>query len=131
MMLNPYAILAAVLLFVASVTGAYFYGDNIGYQRRQAQEVDTLGKQFSGYVSAAGDAAKAGTAAALKDFQDKAAVLESVAKNLRSAEGIMDNAASKLSASLRGGSCVLDPDQRRLLECIRRPGDSACAAAAP
>lgn len=121
----PYALLAALLVGL----GAFFYGQHVGYQGRVAEESGVVAKQFQDYATAAGDAARDGTAAALADFNAKASTLETVARQLRTSKGIMDNAASQLSASLRGGACVLNPDQRRLLECVRRPGDAACQAA--
>ena len=72
---NPYAIIGGLVGLILLVTGAFFYGQHLGYQSRQAEEASTLGKEYAGYVTASGDAAKKGTAAALKDFQDKAAVL--------------------------------------------------------
>lgn len=127
-MFNPYAVIGGLVGIILLVTGAFFYGQHVGYDSRKAEETDTLAKQFQGYVTAAGDAAKNGTAAALADFRERIAVLDKVANDLQITKGIMNNAAARLSSSLRGGACVFNPDQRRLLECIRRPGDAACTA---
>lgn len=108
--------------------GAFFYGQHTGVQKeRAAQLVDVRG-QFQGFVTAAGAAAAAGTAAGLKDFQAQAGVLQSLAADLQTTNGIMNNAASRLASSLRNGGCFLTGEQRRLLECVRRPRDSACTA---
>lgn len=117
-----------LLLTIALATGTFFYGQHVGYAERKAEEVDTLASKFKQYADDAGKAAHDGTAAAIKELQDKMAVLSDVAKQLNITKGIMDNAASKLANSLRGGACVLSPDQRRMLECVRRPMGQGCPA---
>lgn len=127
---NPYAIIGGLVLTIALVLGAFFYGQHLGYQSRQAEETTVLAKQFQKYAEDAKANAKAGTEQALADFNAKTAVLDDIAKNLETAKGIMNNAASRLASSLRNGACVLSPGQRLLLECIRRPGDPRCVAPA-
>lgn len=128
MLPNPYAIIGGLVGLILLVTGAFFYGQHIGVQKEQAKQLVSVKDQFAGYVTAAGAAAAAGTATALADFKAQAGVLQNVADELRTTKGIMDNAAAKLAASLRNGGCFLSPDQRRMLECIRRPRDTACTA---
>lgn len=120
-----------LLGIVGLVVAAFFYGQHLGAQSVKAGQLDTVAGQFQGYVTAAGEAARAGAEQAGADFRDRMATLDRLASNLRSAQGIMNNAASQLSNSLRGGSCLLTPDQRRLLECVRRPDAAACTAAVP
>lgn len=128
--LNPWIYLGVLLAFVGVGLGGFFYGNHVGHAEEKAALVDTIDQQFKKYAADVNSAAEAGTAAALADFKAKASVLDDLATSLRSAQGVMNNAASRLSASLRGGSCKLDPAQRRLLECIRRPSDPACTAPA-
>ena len=110
------------------IIGAYFYGHSVGYDAHKAERLDTVEEQFQGFVTAAGAAAAAGTAAGLADFKAQAGVLQSLAADLQTTNGIMNNAASRLASSLRNGGCFLTGEQRRLLECVRRPRDSACTA---
>lgn len=113
------------------VVAAFFYGQHLGAQSVKAGQLDAVSGQFQGFVTAAGDAARAGTEQGMADFKDRLATVDRLATNLRSAQGIMNNAASQLSNSLKGGSCLLTPEQRRLLECVRRPDATACTAAVP
>lgn len=128
---NPYAIIGGLVGVILLVTGAFFYGQHIGRQGERSDQLVAVKDQFRGFITDAGLAAQAGTTAALGDFNARTAALGRVAENLRRTQGIMDNAANQLSESLRGGGCFLSPVQRRLLECVRRPGDAACAAPGP
>lgn len=120
-----------ILGVVALVAAAYFYGLHNGANGVKAGQLDTVTEQFDGFVVRAGAAAEAGTRQGMADFNARLATVDRLASNLRTAQGIMNNAASQLSNSLRGGACLLKPEQRRLLECIRRPDAAACSAAVP
>lgn len=123
-----YIIGGGALLALSLAIGAYFYGVHVGHAEAKAGQLDGVRTEFQGYVTAAGVAAATGTAGALAEFKEQAATLASVANDLQRTNGVMNNAAAKLSASLRGGACILTPAQRRLLECVRRPNDTACTA---
>lgn len=123
---NPWVYLGAFMLLVGVGLGGYFYGHNEGVNSEKAALADSYQTALNGVVKAAGDAAKSGTAAALKDFQDKTKVLSDLAAQLQTAQETANAAASNLARSFKAGSCVLQPAQRRLLECVRRPSDSGC-----
>ncbi len=126
--LNPWALLGALAFLFVSVGGAYFYGHDQGVKSEKAALADKYQSALDKFAHDVTKAAAAATADALKDFKAKTAVLEELAGQLKTAQGVMNVASSKLAASLRGGACVLSPVQRQLLECVRRPGSAGCAA---
>lgn len=129
--INPYAWLIAGGIWVASTLGAYFYGHNEGWNAALAQQAAGIQKVLTDFETRVATSADAATKAALDEFKRKTAVLDGLGDQLTKAQGTIDAAASKLSSSLRGGACVLQPAQRRLLECIRRPDTAGCSPGDP
>lgn len=129
--LNPWAIAGGLAFFFLSVGGAYFYGHDQGVKSEKAALADGYQAALDKFAGDVTKAAATATADALKDFKEKTATLQRVADELTKAKGVMDAASSKLSASLKGGACVLSPVQRQLLECVRRPSSAGCSGGAP
>jgi hypothetical protein len=121
--------LVAGAIWVGSTLGAYFYGHNEGYNAALAEQAAGIQKALTDFEQRVATTADAVTKAALAEFKEKTALLKSVGDQLDKAQGTINAASAKLSASLRGSSCVLTPPQRRLLECIRRPDTEGCAPA--
>jgi hypothetical protein len=127
--LSPYVWLVAGAIWIGSTLGAYFYGHNEGYNAALAEQAAGIQKALTDFEQRVAATADSVTKAALEEFKAKTALLKSVGDQLDKAQGTINAASAKLSASLRGGSCVLSPAQRRLLECIRRPDTEGCAPA--
>lgn len=125
--INPYAWLIAGGIWIASTLGAYFYGHNEGYNAALAEQAAGIQKALTDFETRVAASADAATKAALDEFKAKTDLLAAMGEKWEKAEGTINAAASKLSASLRGSSCVLQPAQRRLLECIRRPDSPGCS----
>jgi hypothetical protein len=119
--------LFAGIIALVLIGGAYMQGRADGYDKRVAEQAakqdqaiqDYTGKVTEAFTNAAHDAAS--------DFIDKTAVLNTVATTLKNLKEKINGAAAELSRSLRDGGCFLTPQQRRLLECIRRPNEAGCA----
>jgi hypothetical protein len=127
--LNPWMIVGALALWIGTGLGAYFYGHNEGYNSAKAEIADSYQKALDNFGKAAEKVAKDATAEALKEFQEKGAILERVAGQLDQQRGVINAAASKLASALQG-RCVLQPSERHLLECVRRPSSPGCAVPA-
>lgn len=126
--INPYAWLIAGGIWIASTLGAYFYGHNEGWNAALADQAAGIQKALTDFETRVASSADAATKAALDEFKRKTAVLDSLGAQMAKQQGTIDAAAAKLSNSLRGGACVLQPAQRRLLECIRRPDTAGCSS---
>lgn len=129
-MVNPYVLLIAGGLWIATTLGGYFYGHNEGYNAALAEQAKGIQKILTDFENRVAQSADAATKAALAEFKERTALLQTVSDQLAKAQGTINAAASKLSASLRGGLCVLSPPQRQLLECVRRPNTAGCPTGA-
>jgi hypothetical protein len=125
--LNPWAIVIAGGIWIGSTLGAYFYGHNEGWNAALADQAAGIQKALTDFETRVAASADAATQSALEEFRRKTAVLDKLGDQMATAQGKIDAAAAKLSSSLRGGACVLQPAQRRLLECIRRPDGPGCS----
>lgn len=126
--LNPWIYIGVLLAFIGVGLGSYFYGHNEGYNAALAEQAKSIQATLTDFEKRVGASADAATKAALAEFKEKTALLQSVGDSLAKAQGTINAASAKLSASLRGGACVLTPAQRRLLECVRRPDTAGCSS---
>lgn len=126
--LNPWSIVAALGIWIGSTLGAYFYGHNEGWNAYAADQAKTIQVALTDFEHRVAASADAATKAALDEFKKKTAVLDDIDGKLKTAQGTIDAASAKLSASLHGSTCVLSPAQRQLLECVRRPNAPSCSA---
>jgi hypothetical protein len=129
--LNPWAIVIAGGVWIASTLGGYFYGHNEGWNAALADQAVGIQKALTDFETRVAASADNATRAALEEFRQKTRILGQLGADLEKTQGAINAAASKLSLSLRGGACVLGPAQRRLLECIRRPDTAGCSPGEP
>lgn len=126
--LNPWIYIGVLVAFIAVGLGGYFYGHNEGYNAALAEQASSIQKALTDFEGRVAKSADAATKAALAEFREKTALLQTVGDQLAKARETINAASAKLSASMRGGACVLTPAQRRLLECVRRPDTAGCPA---
>ncbi len=128
--LNPWIYIGVLLAFIGVGLGGYFYGHNEGYNAALAAQAESIQATLTDFEKRVASSADAATKAALAEFKEKTALLQTVGDSLAKAQGTINAASAKLSASLRGGACVLTPIQRQLLECVRRPDTAGCSSSA-
>jgi uncharacterized protein YukE len=129
--LGPYAIAGALAASIVIGLSGYFYGHSQGYNSALAEQAETIKAALDDFQTRVAESADKATREALEEFKQKTALLGEVTEKIQKAQGTINAAASKLSASLRNGMCVLTPQQRMLLECVRRPNAAGCSASAP
>jgi predicted NUDIX family NTP pyrophosphohydrolase len=129
--LSPWIYLGVVLALVAVGGGGYWKGSVDGANSVKADLADDYRDQLVQFNGEVQKAAAAATANALRDFAERMKIADDIVASITKAQGAINAASSRLAASFKNGACVLSPDQRRLFECMRRPGSAGCNVPAP
>jgi hypothetical protein len=129
--LNPWIYVGVLVAFIAVGGGGYWKGSVDGANSVKADLADDYRDQLVQFNGEVQKAAAAATANALKDFAARMKVADEIVASITKAQGAINAASARLAASFKSGSCVLSSDQRRLFECMRRPGSAGCNLPAP